>query len=169
MFIKIDNWMFAKVFQPISDWLVTRNGKGPHSLAAICGYLYSSLLVVENIYFPHESWLAIVFDVFVIMIVLDLAYKHEKAEKKISVGNSSTALNQARTNKLFQFFRITGWLICSLNVFDFMKDSVDSQEDAIRLGLSLTFTVFIYFDACETKPPAPPERKEKLVPATTRS
>lgn len=169
MFIKIDDWMFAKVFQPISDWLIARNGKGPHTLAATCGYMFAALILVENIYFPSESWFGMVWDILLILVVLHMAHSHDEEEKNNNIASGRLTLNQYRTSKIFIFIRIIGLPLCFLSLKDFFTDEVDSMEDLLSFATTFVLTCFFYFEACETKPPPPPKRNEKLVPARSRS
>ncbi len=161
MFLKIDDWSFDKIFQPFADWFCDRTGRSPHWLAATFAYLYIAGVILEQIYFPNNSWLSLAFDAVMAVVVIDIATNHDEEDKK-KITTLTATMNPVRRDIFWQFMRITGWLALLLNISDIIRNDIETSYDMFRcLQISLLVCLF-YFEACEAKPPAPPKKKEVM-------
>ena len=164
MFLKIDNWFFDKIFQPISDWFMDTYGRGPHWIAATFAYLYAASILMKQFYFSNHSWFGMFMDALLFLFVLGIAMRNDKMDKNHA---SSSAMNWRRVDFLFQFLRIIGWPIMALNISDIFRNNIETSEDIFRSFQSLVFLCLLYFESCETRPPKPKQKKqERLVTAS---
>ena len=139
MFLKIDNWLFDKVFQPFADWFTDHTGRNVHWIAATCAYLYGACIVVKQVYFRSDSWFGITLDVILLLLMLTAAQRHDRQ----STTHTSLHMNPYRTDSFFQFMRVLGIPIFFLNLSDFLRNNTESSEDLFRSFSSLLFLCII--------------------------
>lgn len=162
MFFKIDDWLFEKVFQPFSDWFCDRSGRSPLWLAATSMYLFIAGTIGDQLLFTH-SWINMVFSAFVCLFLGFVALSYDR--KSVAPESPQGALNPHRADAFFVFLRL--YLVITLPIdiaSTFIEHSGEkmTHSHALDLFLSVTFLLFLYFEACETKPPAPPKKNERL-------
>ncbi len=162
MFLKIDNWLFAILFQPISDWSIDTYKRGPFWIAAVLGYLLSASFIAA--YFTEAVSFGST-NLVMSALILFVAWDNDKKDKEKT--KSTPTLNEARVNLPHLTIRII-LLILSLNML--VITAVYGLNAFLGLVSVQTaiYTSMVYFEACETKPPAPPKKKEetKLAHAT---
>ena len=158
MFLKIDDWLFAKVFQPFSDWFMDHYGRGPFWLAATSAYLIVATAVLLQIF----SVVPFTINGLMFLIGIRHILVYDWSDKRHTYKRPGTA-NPDRYNlfdrllriAFFGMFIVANWLLVKSIVID---------ESIIIYLVLLTQTLgclcAIYFEACETKPPAPPKKKE---------
>ena len=166
MFLKIDNWLFDKVFQPVADWFCDRSGRNPFWLAATCMYLYIAGTIIDQIMFKH-SWFENTFTGFFCVFLGYTAFSYDR--KSIAPRTKSGTMNPNRVSGLHFFLRV----YCALTlpqegvpIFIPHLGKSETYYDELTLFRSIMFLLFLYFEACEKKPPAPPKEQERFTAAT---
>ena len=156
MLIKIDNWLFDKIFQPISDWFVDRTGRGTLWLASTCAYLFVAGTIALTILFEST-----IFDKFlnalVCLSVLYVCRIYDRREQAWQKRNALTK-NPLRALPLTFLVRMVGILVTIFLFSDLFRANNDMNERIFRLITQLAFLCSFYFAACETTPPAPPKK-----------
>lgn len=161
MFVKLDDWMFNQVFQPFADWFCDRSGRNPFWLAATCMYLFIAGTIVGHVLFK-SSLFAMIFNAFVCIYLLFRAFSYDR--KSIAPNKTAGTLNPNRMDKFFRFLRLSSIAIFLKNVASmFIPHSghAVTHSDSLKLFLIFIFLLILYFDACETKPPAPPKQAKR--------
>lgn len=162
MYLKIDNWLFDKVFQPFSDWFCDQTRRNPFWLAATSMYLFIAGTLTNDVLFTR-AWSGKLLDAMLCVYFIFRAFSYDKksrAPKKFSL-----TLNPLRSDKFHQIVRVFSAIILPFDGFKiFVNDpeKIAAHSHVLNFLLSVSFFLFLYFEACETKPPAPPKKKEEL-------
>ena len=166
MFLKIDDWLFDKVFQPFSDWFCDRTGRSSFWLAATGAYLLLAGTIVMFTIFDNSFSEKISLS----LTCLVALYFAREFDKRDGVERNKT-MNPRRVFLPFLFYRLSGIGVGLFLLYDLFRADGDMVERITRLCLHIIFLCSFYFSACETKPPAPPKKKEvrsgKFAPSTT--
>ncbi len=157
MFLKIDNWLFDKVFQRFADWFTNQTGRGPFWLSATCIHLYISL-VITRIVILRPVGIQFVSALFEIAVCIYLFMMSRKIDKRDKISKSPT-LNIRRYGPEFRRVRLLAIVIV---LFLFVPISTTSVEWMwlVYVGQMSAFISTLYFGSCNTKPPAPPKKNE---------
>jgi hypothetical protein len=158
MFRAIDDWLFEKIFQPFADWFCDNTDRSPLWLAATCIYIWIAAIVYDNVEFPN-SLLSMTLDAFLVIFFGYTALSYDR--KSIAPDKTSLTLNPNRQNQLLRLIRVVCILLLPSDIwaiFTAHPGQGVTHSDAVNLLQSVTLMLFLYFEACETKPPAPPKR-----------
>lgn len=158
MFLRIDNWMFNKVFQPFVDWFDEKTGFGPLWLSGICGCLAAATVTVQQLFFPSNSWWWLIFVLILVISTVEGSYINFTKDRNT---RSTPTLNGHRNNKVARFERLLFLIIGGFAIITIPLVEI-TQEILVRSFSLWTFTGFFYFMACERKPPAPPKEVPSL-------
>ncbi len=169
MFLRIDDWLFSRVFQPFADWFCDHTGRNPFYLAATCMYLYIAGIVAGNVMFKH-SWIMMILSASICIFMGYVAFSYDR--DSIAPSKATGTLNRDRANGLLRFLRAYSFVTLPLDVVEIFVEhqgKVKTHSDELDFFLSVMFLLFLYFEACEQKPPAPPKKKlqTKLARATS--
>lgn len=159
MFRKIDDWLFDKVFQPFADWFCDLSGRNPFWLAATCMYIWITVVIYDNVTFQN-SWISMAVDGFLVIVFGLTAISYDRNSAAPQAMNVS--LNPYRTNNFFVFLRmfcVLNYPLMVLGIFMYQKGQGETHSPGLNLLRSTMFLLYLYFEACETKPPAPPKEK----------
>ena len=160
MFLKIDDWLFNKVFQPFADWFCDRTGRNPFWLSATCLYVWIACVLCDNVLY-QKSWFSMTLDALLIVLFGYLAYINEK--NSLAPTTTTGYLNPSRKSGLSFFARIIFIITYPfdiINLFITHPGQGQTHSDVIDFLTSSFFILHLYFEACESKPPAPPKKKE---------
>ncbi len=160
MFLQIDNWLFDKVFQPAADWFCDLTARNPFWLAATSMYLYIAGTITDQILFKH-SWISMSFSAFLCVLLGFLAFSYDR--KSIAPDKVSRTMNPNRVSVFLRILRVYSVISLPLKMADMFVEHPGqgtTHYDGLNLFMSVMFLLFLYFEACETKPPAPPKKKE---------
>jgi hypothetical protein len=169
MFLKIDDWFFDKVFQPFADWFCDQTNRNPLYLASISGYLFVSGIVVEHTIFPHSVIYNIIAGLICTYIAIRSSFHNQRSH---APSKKSPFMNPYRVDKFFFFLRMFLIINLPFDIYSVIVHDVGNgktHSDVLELFKSVTFISFLYFEACEAKPPAPPKKKESLYTRSAHS
>jgi len=165
MFIKIDDWLFDKIFQPISDWSTDRYVRGPHWIAAVLGYFLSASCIAA--FFIIQGTARGLTYVMLTVFFFFTAWDNDETDKEL-VRSQTPTLNEGRVSRFALALRMA-FLLLILNVIAAASIDVFGAFFIVLLIQTVLYTCTLYFEACETKPPAPPKEKEETSTRLARS
>ncbi len=160
MFIKIDDWLFDKVFQPIADWFFDRYGKNTFWLAGTVCWFYVFITAVQQVVLPSVYFSDKLFDGFFAVWMAVWAYRNDQKAKR----NRRIHWNAARKNFYHLILRkvtFLGTATCGLILIGVK----DFWVIFILFGRAFAYMSIFYLEACNTKPPPPPKKSADLEPA----
>ena len=154
MFLKIDNIMFDKVFQPFADWFCDRTGQGPLWLAGTAAYMVMVTAALTQMFLFGSLILNVIMFLIGLINVLNNNWKHK--HQKYYSGT----LNPKRHDVVERFIRISFLVLTIYASLELTAFSVNITIGVVLVIQGMSLLSIYYFEACETKPPAPPKKKE---------
>jgi L-asparagine transporter-like permease len=164
MFSYNDNWLFDKIYQPITDWFIDTHHRGPHWLAAVTAYAYAALAIVEGIFSPSSSPINLTVKVLSVAAAIWCGMQ-QNARNLANQELQHETMNPLRIEPIVRFLRAIALImfVFCVSMLIGNPDTSFSFFDPLRNFLLLCL---FYFMSCNTRPPkARRQIQEKL--ATT--
>ncbi len=164
MFTNIDNWLFDKIYQPITDWCIDTHHRGPHWLAAVTAYTYAILVIVEEIFSPSSSQIDLILGVISIGGAIWCGTQ-QNARDLANRELQHETMNPLRIEPIAHFFRAVA-LIMFVFCVGMLIGNPNSGLSFFDPPRNFLLICLFYFMSCNSRPPkARRQVQEKL--ATT--